>query len=91
MGNNIKTKMIDGKTCVPTSFLAEIFGVSTKTLAAWAKDGCPKARMVAGQGGNRLADSGQPGERRPRKNEPKGAQALLGGKSQKGTNGKPRI
>lgn len=43
MGNNIKTKMIDGKTCVPTSFLAEIFGVSTKTLAAWAKDGCPKA------------------------------------------------
>nr|DAS10616.1 MAG TPA: hypothetical protein [Caudoviricetes sp.] len=50
-----------------------------------------RARMVAGQGGNRLADSGQPGERRPRKNEPKGAQALLGGKSQKGTNGKPRI
>ena len=43
MGNNIKTKMIDGKTCIPTSFLAEIFGVSTKTLAAWAKDGCPKA------------------------------------------------
>ena len=43
MGNNIKTKMIDGKPCIPTSFLAEIFGVSTKTLAAWAKDGCPKA------------------------------------------------
>ena len=43
MGNNIRTKTIDGKTCVPTSFLTEIFGVSSKTLASWAKDGCPKA------------------------------------------------
>ena len=43
MGNNIRTKQIDGKMCVPTSFLAEILGVTTKTLAAWAKDGCPKA------------------------------------------------
>ena len=43
MGNNIKTKIIDGKTCVPTSFLTEIFGVTPKTLASWAKDGCPKA------------------------------------------------
>ena len=43
MGNNIKTKIIDGKTCVPTSFLTEIFGVTPKTLASWAKDGCPKS------------------------------------------------
>lgn len=43
MGNIVKTKVIDGKTCVPTAFLAEIFGVTTKTLASWAKDGCPKA------------------------------------------------
>lgn len=43
MGNNVKTKIIDGKTCVQTSFLSEIFGVSGKTLASWAKDGCPKA------------------------------------------------
>lgn len=43
MGNNIRTKTIDGKTCVPTSFLTEIFGVTPKTLASWAKDGCPKA------------------------------------------------
>lgn len=43
MGNNIRTKTIDGKTCVPTSFLTEVFGVTPKTLASWAKDGCPKA------------------------------------------------
>lgn len=43
MGKNFKTKMVDGKVCVQTSFLAEIFGVSSKTLASWAKDGCPKA------------------------------------------------
>ena len=41
--NVIKTKIIDGKTCVQTSFLSAIFGVSSKTLASWAKDGCPKA------------------------------------------------
>ena len=43
MGNNIRTKTNDGKTSVPTTFLTEIFGVTPKTLASWAKDGCPKA------------------------------------------------
>lgn len=37
------TKEVDGKTCVSTSFLAETFGVSSKTISSWEKKGCPKA------------------------------------------------
>ena len=43
MGNNFRIKKIDGKTCIQTALLAELFGVTQKTLASWAKDGCPKA------------------------------------------------
>lgn len=35
-------KEIDGKVCVTTAFLAESFGVTSKTIADWAKKGCPK-------------------------------------------------
>ena len=37
-----KTRTINGKTCVSTAFLAEIFGVTNKTLSEWEKKGCPK-------------------------------------------------
>lgn len=43
MGNNFRVKKINGKTCIQTALLAELFGVTQKTLASWAKDGCPKA------------------------------------------------
>lgn len=36
------TKIIDGKQCVTTAFLAEAFDVTAKTLAEWKKQGCPQ-------------------------------------------------
>jgi len=37
-------KLIDGKKCVRTSDLCELFGISDVALAKWAANGCPKAK-----------------------------------------------
>lgn len=35
-------KKIQGKMCLSTKMLAECFGITSKTLNAWEKKGCPK-------------------------------------------------
>lgn len=38
-------KVIDGKICVSTAFLAEIYGVSKQTIATWGRKGCPRIQV----------------------------------------------
>lgn len=35
-------KKIDGKMCLSTKIMAECFGVTSKTVNTWEKNGCPK-------------------------------------------------
>lgn len=43
MGDNFKTKKINGKLCIQTGLASELLGVSRQTLSVWEKAGCPKA------------------------------------------------
>lgn len=38
-----KVKIIDGKLCLNTSTMCEIFNIERSTLKRWSDDGCPKA------------------------------------------------
>lgn len=38
-------RIIDGKPCVSTAFLAYAFEVSKQTIAAWGRKGCPKVQQ----------------------------------------------
>ena len=42
MAKEVGVKIIEGKTCLSTSFLADAFGVTKKTVNQWEKKGCPK-------------------------------------------------
>ena len=37
-------KIINGKSCVSSALMQEMFGVSRQALGNWAKSGCPKAQ-----------------------------------------------
>lgn len=37
-------RMIDGKLCVSTAMMLQMFGVSRQALGNWAKQGCPKSK-----------------------------------------------
>lgn len=41
----VMIRVIDGKPCVSTSFLAFAFGVSKQTIATWGRKGCPKIQQ----------------------------------------------